>query len=576
MGGIRLFQVEEFDDLVDTLNRDFSHEFGCVLLLEEPLDQKRAQVVKQLPNIVCFALGKDKWSLDQWPEYIHGFISSPNNFQEITWALEQAHRIIDLKHEIEQLRFRLALEKERREEIMKSALELSEERQLPKLCKKILTKMRRLVDAEGASLFLFDPDRKELRFSQVQNEKIELEWQEIRIPLDEHSIAGACAVRKQVIHLPDVYKIPKQETFQFNKSFDKRSGYHTRNMLSIPLLKQNNDLVGIVQLINSRKCADFSEEEIDLGKTFSVHIAVAVETALLYQDIERLFEGFIRASVTAIESRDPTTSGHSERVAKLTLSLAQSVNESTQPNFRNIGFSPLQLKEIRYASLLHDFGKIGVPEKVLTKAKKLYPEDLELLEKRYELLKIAFPDRVSEFEILWKSILEANEPTVLVEELKNNLENHLDGVLKVNSKNIPLLTSEEWKHLSVKKGSLSIEERQQIESHVVHSQKFLSQIPWTRELQRVPEIAAAHHERPNGTGYPLGLKAGEIPIESQIMSVTDVFDALTAMDRPYKKAVPVKKALEILNAEAREFSLNPELVQLFKEQKIYEILGLKC
>lgn len=572
----RIYYQQNFEDLVDALNRGEIHE-AAVFLLHDELSPSQVQVLKQLPQLCCFALPTEAWKeKSEWPDYIVGYVSDPQDELALRWALTEASRVFEQRSKTEFLEYKLQMEKEHRQELMNSALELSSERDLSKLYEKTLRSIRRLCSAEGASLFIFDKKREQLRFRHVQNENLEFEWEEFSIPVNENSIAGACAFRKKVIHLQDVKKIPKQEKFTFNASFDQKTGYETKNLLSIPLLQTNDELVGVVQLVNSKRGQGFDEAQIELAQAFASHIAVSLETALLYKNIEELFEGFIKASVTAIESRDPTTSGHSERVADLTVELARKVNDNGAKAFRDIRFNDRQIKELRYASLLHDFGKIGVPENVLVKAKKLYPHELQSLEQRFLILKLGVPERRDEFEQLWKKILEANEPTVLIEELKENLEKYSKEIFEVEGQKIPVLTETEWKRLSVKKGSLDTHERLQIESHVIHTQRFLEQIPWTRDLGRLTEIAAAHHERLNGQGYPHGLKADQIPMESQMMAVTDVFDALTAMDRPYKKAVALPKALDILGYEANDFKLNSELVQLFKEQRVFEVINLKA
>lgn len=545
---------------------------GHVLLLDKPLADKQALTLERLPNVICFAVAGRAWKGKAWPNYIQGLIKDPHDENEMSWALEQAKRIYELRYLSEELKIRLQIEKDRKEQITKSALQLASERDLSRLCEKTLTTLRHLTSAEGASLYIADPLRAELRFSHVQNEKIAVKFQEFRLPIDESSLVGAAAYRKEVIHVPDVNTIPSHETFRFNSEFDESTGYRTKSVLSIPLLKANSEVVGVVQLVNSKHREQFQKDDIELAKALSAHIAVALETALLYQDIEDLFEGFIRASVTAIESRDPTTSGHSERVADLTVRLAQCVTESDQKEFRPVRFNQVQLKELRYASLLHDFGKIGVPELVLVKEKKLYPHELKMIENRCQILRLAEPKKKAIIDRLWKAVLEANEPSVLVEEVKNDLRTYLGLELEVDDAKIPFLTDQEWRKLSVRKGSLSPEERLQIESHVTHTYKFLKQIPWTSDLKRVPEIAYSHHERLNGEGYPRRLKENEIPFESQIMAVADVFDALTAKDRPYKRSVPLPKALEILKMEASQLLLNPELVRLFEEQKVWEVI----
>ncbi|MCU1331644.1 MAG: metal dependent phosphohydrolase, partial [Candidatus Angelobacter sp.] len=330
--------------------------------------------------------------------------------------------------------------------------------------------------------------------------------------------------------------------------------------------------------------------------------AVALENSQLYDSIQRLFEGFVRAAVTAIETRDPATSGHSFRVANLTVALAEAVDRVDSGPYKGVQFSRDQMREIRYASLLHDFGKVGVREEVLVKAKKLYPAQLEVIKQRLglvrrtlqnESLKLRMDfllqngnekfhaaqkefdsrlsDQLRQIDEYAEAIVWANEPTVLPEgnfdqlmEIANLQYEDLSG------KKQPILTLEEIQMLSIRKGSLDEEERLQIESHVLHTLSFLQQIPWTNELRNVPEIARGHHEKLNGTGYPYRLSAPEIPVQTRMMTISDIFDALAAADRPYKKAVSIERALEILELSVDDGELDPGLFEIFLSAKIFE------
>jgi len=316
----------------------------------------------------------------------------------------------------------------------------------------------------------------------------------------------------------------------------------------------------------------------------------------LKEDIEKLFEGFVQASVTAIEARDPSTSGHSSRVADLTVGLAEVVNRTPSGPYGAIRFSEQQLKEIRYASLLHDFGKVGVREQVLVKAKKLEPERLErILQRLYQRdLEIALSmlegawkkgldkdsasfqgllaERRKESQRLVDLILRCNEPQVLPREVADRMDElevlefaHHEG------RSERILEGSDVKALRIPKGSLSSEERDEINSHVTHTFRFLSQIPWTSGLANLPEIAYAHHERLNGMGYPRGLQSAQIPAQSKLMAVADVYDALVAADRPYKVAVTVPRSLEILEDETKAGLLDAEVFRLFVEAKIFEL-----
>jgi response regulator RpfG family c-di-GMP phosphodiesterase len=306
--------------------------------------------------------------------------------------------------------------------------------------------------------------------------------------------------------------------------------------------------------------------------------------------------------VTAIESRDPTTSGHSERVADLTVGLAQAVDRSDEPALREVRFNRTEIQEIRFASLLHDFGKIGVREPVLVKEKKLFEHELELVRRRFELIRQGvdlhysqrklqelldrdreealrrFPDLERERSEAMRRIdryldviVQANEPTVLE---RGGFEALLEiGRLSFTDPGgleVPYLTAEEMGRLSIGKGSLSEPERREIESHVTHTFRFLMQIPWSRDLRAVPRIAYAHHEKLNGTGYPRRLHEANIPIQSRMMTVSDIYDALTASDRPYKRAVPTPRALDILADEVKQGKLDASLFRVFVEARVFE------
>jgi response regulator RpfG family c-di-GMP phosphodiesterase len=319
----------------------------------------------------------------------------------------------------------------------------------------------------------------------------------------------------------------------------------------------------------------------------------------LYEEIRSIFEGFVRASVDAIEARDPTTSGHSRRVADFTVGLAVAVERADQGPYKEVLWKREDIREIEYASLLHDFGKIGVREHVLVKAKKLYPHELGMIRQRFDFVlrsleadflsrklralgRGAGPDELeeldrehqqkrSELEEAWATIEHANEPTVLaagefkkIEELGRQTYARLDGTPST------LLTAEEVKSLSVMRGSLTPEEFDEIRSHVSHTYRFLNTIPWGKTFSRVAVIAGAHHERLNGTGYPHRLRAEEIPLQSKMMTISDIFDALTASDRPYKRAVPVDKALDILGFEVKDGHVDGELVRIFREARVWE------
>jgi HD-GYP domain-containing protein (c-di-GMP phosphodiesterase class II) len=471
---------------------------------------------------------------------------------------------------------------ERRIQKLQSILDVAKamtaERDLDQLLELILREAAAVVEADRCSLFLVDRERGELW------SKIAHGTGEIRIPLGA-GIAGAVAASGQPVRIADAYADPR-----FNRDVDHSTGYHTRSILCVPMLTTTREVVGVIQALN-RRDGPFTDEDQELLVALGGQAAGAVENAVLHAEIERLFEGFVRASVVAIEARDPTTAGHSGRVADLTLGLARAVEVAPPPALRGVTFRPDDLRQLRYAALLHDFGKVGVREHVLVKAEKLYPHQRELVRARFDLIRARLEleraearlagaraddaeRQLRELDEYWELVLLCNRPTVLDEDQSQRLQRLAGLTWREGGAEKPYLTREELLVLSIPRGSLSDGERREIESHVTHTFQFLSQIPWTRMLRRVPEIAYAHHEKLNGRGYPRGVPAGDIPVEARMMTIADIFDALTASDRPYKKAVPGGKALDILAQEAKGGMLDAALLGVFVESGAWKVTGV--
>jgi HD-GYP domain-containing protein (c-di-GMP phosphodiesterase class II) len=501
-------------------------------------------------------------------------------------------------------------------ELIDIARAMTTVRDVDKLLGVILEKSRFVTGADAGSIYIVEGQSGQtvLRFKLTQNESVAFDSREFTVPVSERSIAGCAALRKTALNIPDVYDLPPGSTFGFDPSFDRRTGYVTRSMLVAPLVSQQDEVIGVIQLINKKRdpgrklgtkaevdaqVVPFDERSEELLNLVAAQAGISLENAILYQEIRSLFEGFVKASVEAIESRDPTTSGHSRRVAELTVGLARTVDRETTGPYADAVFSAEDLRELEYASLLHDFGKIGVRERVLVKGKKLYDEQLTLLRARFDYavraleadmlarkvrllesgasrdallgLEEELALRQAEVESAWEMVCGANEPTILsagdfarLDAVAHQTFRDPRGEVRA------LLDDAALASLKVSKGSLTPEEFDEIRSHVSHTFRFLSRIPWGKSLRRVPLIAGAHHERINGTGYPNRLRAEEIPVQSKMMSIADVFDALTASDRPYKKAVPVERALDILEYGVKDGHLDSTLVRIFKDARVWE------
>jgi HD-GYP domain-containing protein (c-di-GMP phosphodiesterase class II) len=502
------------------------------------------------------------------------------------------------------------------EDVLEIGRALASEKDLDTLLSLILTHARSLTGADGSSIYTRDRDGV-LYFRLWQNASTTATANAQKTLVGEYSIAGYVARSGENVLLDDAYAIPESAPYKFNPASDRAIGYHTKSLLTLPLTNKGGEVVGVLQLINRKDRPDvllhtpadvathvrsFDARSRQLAQALAGQAGVAIENSMLYADIERLFEGFIKASVQAIESRDPTTAGHSFRVADFTERLAVAVDRSGDSGLRDLRFSRDQLREIRYAALLHDFGKVGVREDVLVKAKKLYPHQLELLTQRFKFARLSISHQAyrklldlfeevehdpDEFRVRRKQIeqavtaehhrleqylhtvLRANEPTVLHASAPLELREVQAYSFPDGEGGMPLLHDFEFADLTLPKGSLTAQERIEIESHVTHTFEFLSLIPWTRDLARLPEFAYAHHEKLDGSGYPRGLAQADIPVPARMMTISDIYDALTAPDRPYKLAVSVERALDILGAEARANKIDAALLRVFIESGAY-------
>ena len=500
-------------------------------------------------------------------------------------------------------------------ELNRIGISLSVERDIKKLQQFILTTMRQLTNADGASLWLKTVgDRGEplLFLASSENTSISNTYQAFTVPVDEKSVVGyTVSVGTSQIY-DDAYNPPAGKP-QGGKGFDAQFGYRTKSMLTVPMRNHTNEVVGAVQLINAKRryetrltvetveaeVMSFRPEDLEMIESIASQAAVALDNKNLLDSIQALFDGFVQASVTAIEQRDPTTAGHSGRVEALTTSLARAVTSVGAGKYRDVHLTEDQFKELRYACLLHDFGKVGVREHILIKAKKLLPGQLEVIQARFESVERSVqvkyatdkleamrsgtgsPEALDEIDKhlqeelaqlnLWiQGIVAANEPSVMPEDKASMLEflSH-QTYYDMSGTAHPMLDPQEFRFLSIRKGTLDPQERLEMESHVTHSFDFLIKIPWTPLMRGIPEIVYGHHEKLDGSGYPRRLSGDQIPLQARMMTVCDIYDALTAQDRPYKRAVPVRTALDILHAEADEGKLDKDLLEVFVAKKIF-------
>lgn len=474
-----------------------------------------------------------------------------------------------------------------------------------RLLDELLTHSRRAVKADGASIYLIDEAAvgadatlggarvgRTIRFAAAQNDTVPFFPPRAVLPVDDGSLVGFVANRALPMNIPDVRRLPREVPYRPTGSFDEATGYQTRSVMLVPLMDRDGRVIGVLLFVNHKPVAGiplasfdrvgvFTDRHLALARSVASQAAVALENYRLYREITTLFDGFVEAAVTAIEARDPSTGGHSHRVAQLTELMAREISDSTERPFSQVRFSQRELTELHYAAILHDFGKVGVREEVLLKAARLYPWELAQIEQRFRVAALqaqleAIRDNVS--GLLPARLTQLQEDLTLVRRL-NRLgrvgETEAAAVRGVSerwrlSETEPVLHPREVRRLCIPLGTLDPEERLEIERHVEHTYRFLRVIPWTRELRNVPTLAYAHHEKLDGTGYPRRLRGEAIPYGARLMTVADIFDALTAGDRPYKGALSAEKAVQILRAEAAAGKVMPDVVELLNAKRLWQ------
>lgn len=521
---------------------------------------------------------------------------------------------VALKRDVEHLEADARRTHRQFRELNRIGIALSAEKDIDRLQSFILTTMRQLTHADGASLWLTmeEDGIPKLFLASSQNHSIDKDtYSAFTVPVDDKTVVGYTVTTGQSQLYDDAYNPPPGKP-RGGKSFDAQFGYRTKSMLTVPMRNYNNELVGAVQLINAKRrfetrltlenvdqeVISFQPDDLEMIESIASQAAVAIDNKNLLDSIQALFDGFVQASVTAIEQRDPTTAGHSGRVEGLTSRLARAINEIGVGSYAGVHFTEDQLKELRYACLLHDFGKVGVREHILVKAKKLMPGQLEVIQARWQFIERSLQvkyateklealragkdgpaideidrrlaDELNQLRQWIQNIVEANEPTVMPEDKASMLELLAKQTYyDISGEAHPMLEPQEFRFLSIRKGTLDAQERLEMESHVTHSFHFLTKIPWTPVMRGIPEIAYGHHEKLDGSGYPRRLTGEQIPLQARMMTISDIYDALTAQDRPYKRAVPATTALDILHEEADEGKLDRELLEVFVAKKIY-------
>ncbi|MGR3219199.1 MAG: HD domain-containing phosphohydrolase, partial [Candidatus Anammoxibacter sp.] len=419
------------------------------------------------------------------------------------------------------------------------------------------------------------------------------------------NVSAYTAMEGQTVNIPDVYE---SDLFDFTgpKDFDASTGYRSKSMLTVPMKDHEGEVVGVFQLLNSTdmltgEIIPFSENHVKYAEAVASQAAVAINNVTLLDNMQTLFESFVEVMATAIDEKSPVTGGHVSRMGSLTLTMGRVINDQKDGKYKDVFFNEEQLNELRIAALLHDIGKVVTPAHVMEKGKKLetifdrvYYIDTRFkylmekcrtrgLQSRIDLmeqsaaaedLKTVEEDtsrKIAALAEMRDFITKCNDPKEFMEDDKIE---RLKTISKLTYKDNDgqehnYLNDDELLNLTIRKGSITEDERKIMQRHATVTLKMLEKIPFTRKLRNIPNFAGVHHERPNGKGYPLGIKGEEIPFEGLIMAVTDIAEALTASDRPYKKAMPLEVVYKILREMGKNNELDADLVELFISKNIY-------
>ncbi len=505
----------------------------------------------------------------------------------------------------------------RMESLNRIGMALSSETNIHRLMEMILSEAQDFSNADGGTLYLVNETEGCLDFTLVTNRSQDLRmggtagpirWPQVPLYCEgepnREMVAALCAVEGALVNIADVYAC-SDYNFEGTRKFDTKIGYRSQSMLVIPMKNREGEVMGVCQLINrkdpeSGAVIAFTEEDEQLLLSLGSQAAIAMTNVRLINDLRNLLESFIRSIAAAIDAKSPYTGGHVQKVARLAMMLAQAVDEDKEGRYRDVHYSSDDLDEIRIAALMHDVGKITTPEHVMDKASKL-----ETIYDRIETVKTRFELHARECELA-----AAKEKLTLVQQgadpgamsaLDERLQQYLaqlqdDWVflkdanvgkefmtdedieriqaigarsLRINGCQDRLLTDDEVANLTIRKGTLSEAERAIINRHAFMSNEMLEPLPFPKKLRRIPEIAGGHHEKLNGKGYPKGLSAGQLSLEARMMALADIFEALTAADRPYKKPKTLSETLRIIEFMVKDQELDPELVQFFLDKKLH-------
>ncbi|MDO9010968.1 MAG: HD domain-containing phosphohydrolase [Gallionella sp.] len=509
----------------------------------------------------------------------------------------------------------------RLKELNEIGIALSQQRDINSLLELILEASRRITRADAGTLYLHDPERRVLRFEIVRTDSLNIAMGGVSgepigyYPVQLYDLSGKpnhamvvchAVLSRETVNIPDAYKAQDYD-FTGTRNFDAKTGYHSQSFLNVPMCDHEGEVIGVLQLINAQDRASgqivpFSADDQQLVESLASQAAIALTNRRLIQQLEGLFESFIQLINNAIDDKSPYTGGHCSRVPVLTMMLADAVTRTKQGPLKNFVMTEEDRRELKIAGLLHDCGKITTPVHVVDKPTKLHTlfDRIQLLDTRFEVLK-----RDAEIEMLKKLASRKQESGVSskgeadiragYEKKFRQLDDDREFLRHCNigretmpqsdvkrvqeiaryqwrdndGKMVGFLSDDEVENLTIRSGTLTSAEREIINRHIEVTIRMLESLPWPKHLKNVPEYAAGHHERMDGKGYPRGLTRSQMSLQARVMGIADIFEALTAKDRPYKAGKTLTESLTILGKFKLGGHIDPDLFDVFIREKVY-------
>ena len=486
---------------------------------------------------------------------------------------------------------------------------LSKEKNIDFLLEKILTEARIISNSDGGTIYLVNNNNTKLNFKIMHNESLNIQFGGSKNPVPDffypvrlynqdntknlNNVSAVCVLEKRTINIKDAYK-DKEFDFSGTKGFDNKYNYRSQSFLTIPLKNHKDKVIGVLQLLNAKKdnkIIFFSNELVELVEALSSQAAVALTNQLLIDEQKILFRSFIKLVAEALEQKDEVTGGHCNRVPVITMMIAEAINKDSEGKYKDFSFTEDELDELYVAGWLHDFGKVATPEYIMNKSTKLEGlyDKIDEIKFRFEILK-----RDLEIEFYKSKINDSNidkntfnmelqkiEDDILFleksnvggefmsEDLQKRVQEIAKQTININEQKKPILTDKEVDYLTISRGTLSKNDRQIMEDHVVLTYDLLNKLPYPKHLKQVPFYAGCHHEKIDGSGYPNGYKGDKLPLQARIIAIADVFEGLTAPDRPYKAGYKLSKALNILKFMVNDGEIDSDLFSLFITKKLY-------